>query len=524
MAVVLAAFFVSPAHAVHFRWASQADASTMDPHVTMGLFNIGIALQVYEPLVVRNREDFAQFAPALAVSWSNPAPTKWIFKLREGVKFHDGTPFTADDVVFSFNRAGQLGSIFRIYATQAGVVRKIDDYSVEFTTPVRNPVILESVYFIPIMSRTWCEKHGVVKPQDFAHNEDTYAARHATGTGPYRLVAWEPGVKLLHEKNPAWWGIAEGRFTGNVDTIEYRPITNPATRLAALKSGQVDFVLDPPAQDVPRLREDPELRLWDGRENRVVMLGFDEARDELLYSTVKGANPFKDTRVRRALYQAIDVEAIRTQVMRGLSIPTAIALPDSEGAGVPSSYDKRWPYDPAAAKRLLAEAGYPAGFGFTLSCTTDGTVINGDKICVAVAGMWAHIGLQVKLELLPRAQFSPRALRRELTAFLLSWGVSPEPIFTLRPVWHSPESQSGAGMQNLGNASSPQLDVLIDRIETEMDRETRQELVNRAVKLMQEEVLLIPLHVQFNPWVSRRNVEVVHRRNNILYPPWVRVN
>src|SRR6185436_4232026 len=204
--------------------------------------------------------------------------------------------------------------------------------------------------------------------------------------------------------NPNWWGIKDGRFEGNVETVEYRPITNQSTRMAALRSGEIDFVLDPPVQDIAKLREEKSLKVWEGNEIRVLFFGFDQHRPELLYSDVKGKNPFKEMKVRKALYQAIDIEAIRAQVMRGLSIPTGIVFPDPKGAGVRPELEKRLPFDPAAAKRLLAEAGYPNGFGFTLHCPND-RYINDEKICVALAAMWARLSVNVKVDAMPKAQY-----------------------------------------------------------------------------------------------------------------------
>jgi peptide/nickel transport system substrate-binding protein len=363
----------------------------------------------------------------------------------------------------------------------------------------------------------------VARPQDFTAKEETYAVRHAMGTGPYRMVSFEPGVKLLHEKNPDWWGLKEGRYPGNLDTLEYHPIANAPTRMSALKAGQLDFVLDPPVQDVARLRDDPEIRIWEGRELRVIFLGLDQARDELLYSTVKGKNPFKDRRVRLALYQAIDINAIRTQVMRGLSVPTGIPLPDAKGAGVPDSYEKRPPFDPAAAKKLLADAGYANGFGFTLTCPSD-RYVNDEKICVAVAAMWARIGLDVRVEAIPKANYFPKAQKRDTSAQMLGWGGgSSDAIFILKPVMHSKDAASGAGDANYGDAKNAELDALIDKAEGEMDPAVRQAAIDRAVRIMQEEVHVIPLHVQVIPWASRKNVTVVHRPNNILVPMWVTV-
>lgn len=506
--------------AKHFRWSSQGDAATMDPQSQNETFNNAINGMVYEYLTMRDKD--MSMVPQLAVSWTNPSPTKWIFKLRQGVRWHDGSPFTADDVVFSYNRARESAVTFKLYSTQAGIPKKIDDYTVEFTTDVPNPVMIETVGSIYIMSKAWSEKNNVVKPQDYTKKEETFAVRNAMGTGPYQLVTWEQGVKILHKKNPNWWGIKEGKYEGNIETVEYRPISNNATRMAALQSNQVEFVLDPPVQDLARMRADKDLKIWDGPEVRVIYVGFDQARDELKYADVKGKNPFKDRRVRLALYQAIDVEALKSQVMRGLSIPTGIALMDPKGAGVPAEMEKRYPYDVNAAKKLLAEAGYPNGFGFTFTCPND-RYLNDEKLCVAIAGMWAKIGINAKVESMTKSQFFPKVQNRDASAFLAGWGGgSSDAIFILKPVMRSRDGKGG-GESNYGDAKNAEIDQLTDKIEGEMNKAERQAMINKAVKIMQDEVHVIPLHRQMIPWASRSGVSVVHRPNNILWLPWVKV-
>ncbi len=308
--------------AKNFRWASQGDATTLDPHAQNETFTISIFSQVYETLVGYDKD--VKLAPMLATSWRNTGPTTWVFQLRQNVKFHDGSPFTADDVVFSFERAKQPVSQYKLYSNQVGVARKIDDYTVEFKADVANPILPMTAATIYIMSKRWSEQNKVLKPQDFKSKEETFASRNAMGTGPYRLISYQPGVKTRFTRNPEWWGIKAGLYEGNVDTIDYYPIANASTRMAALRSGELDFVQDPSLQDVLTMSQDPTVKVWDGNEFRVVMIGFDQERDQLLYSSVKGKNPFKDRRVRLALYQAIDVNALKSQVMRGLSIPTGI--------------------------------------------------------------------------------------------------------------------------------------------------------------------------------------------------------
>lgn len=522
IAVLSSALLAVTANAKTFRWSSQGDAATLDPHSQNETLNNGLNNLVYEYLLKRDRKEFGKFLPGLAVSWTNPTPTTWIFKLRQGVKFHDGTPFTADDVVFSFNRARESAITFKLYSSQAGIAKKIDDFTVEFTTPVPNPVMLETINNIMIMSKAWCEKNNVTKPLDYTKKEETFATRNAMGTGPYQLVTWEAGVKLVHKKNPNWWGIKAGLYTGNVETIEYRPISNAATRMAALKSGDLDFVLDPSVQDVIRLRNDPDIKIWDGEEQRLIYVGFDQERDELQYSTVKGKNPFKDKRVRLALYHAIDINALQKSIMRGLSVPTAIALAAGPGAGVPKSQDVRYPFDVAKAKKLLAEAGYPQGFGFTMTCPND-RYVNDEKLCVAIAAMWAKVGLDVKVETMTKSNFFPRVQRHDASAFLAGWGgAASDAIFTLKPIMHSKDGK-GAGDSNYGRAKNAKLDALIDTLEGNMNREERQKQINEAVKLMHDEVHVIPLHRQMIPWAARKNVTVLHRPNNLVDLYWVTV-
>ena len=368
------------ADAVTLRWAGRGDMQTTDPHSqNEGLTN-NVNSLIYEFLVQRDKN--LGLVPSLAESWTQVNPTTWRFKLRPGVKFHDGTPFTADDVVFSYERAKADTSQLRAYANAAGVPKKIDDLTVEFTTNGPNPIMLEHVATINVMSKAWCEKNRCQKPQNFAAKEDMITAREANGTGPYALVSRQPDVKTVLKKNPNWWGIKAGLFDGNIDDVVYTPIVSDATRVAALISGEVDLINDPPPQDVPRLAQTPNIKVIEGVENRIVFLGMDQARNELLYSSVKGKNPLKDVRVRQALYHAIDIDAIQKNTMRGLSRPSGAILP-SPVTSTPE-IERRLPFDRDRAKKLLADAGYPSGFEVTLDCPNNRYVID-DQISPAKA-------------------------------------------------------------------------------------------------------------------------------------------
>src|SRR6266849_7297955 len=348
------ALVLGAADARPFRWASQGDPQTIDPHSQNELLTNSVNGQLYETLV--NRGKNLEIVPVLATEWKQVDPLTWRFTLRKGVRFHDGTPFTADDVLFSVQRASQSTSQIRVYATALGKPVKIDDYAVEFRLPEPNPIMLEHATLVQIMSRAWCEKHKVERPLDYSAKEESYASLHANGTGPYLLKSREPDVKTVMVRNPNWWGKPEG----NVSEVTYLSIRSDATRVSALIAGNIDLILDPPPQDVARLRKQPGFKVIDGVENRIVFFGFDQSRDQLLYSDVKGRNPFKDRRVREAIYRAIDIESLRRVTMRGQALPTGGITP-SILASNPEA-EARLPFDPVRAKQLLAEAGYANGF------------------------------------------------------------------------------------------------------------------------------------------------------------------
>ena len=507
--------------AATLRWATGGDVATLDPHAQDEGFTKSVQWFVYERLIQAGRDQMPK--PWLATSWKIVSPTQRLVYLRKGVKFSDGSELKADDVVFSFERASKSQQ-FRTYAIPAGVAKKVDDYTVEFTTPSPNPTANLSMGEVPIMSHAWATKNGSTEAQNYSAKEVTFASRNAMGTGPYKIVAYEPGVKTTLVKNPDWWGWKENMADTNIDAIDYRPITSSATRMAALKSGEIDFVLDPPVQDIALVKQDPAFKVWEGDEYRVITFTFDQARDELLFSDVKGKNPFKDRRVRQALYQAIDINAIKSTVMRGLATPTAIPTPNPKGEGIPDAMDKRPALDIEGAKKLLAEAGYPNGFGFTLHCPND-RYINDEKICVAVAAMWSKIGLKVTVDAMPKAQYFQRTPKREFSACMQGWGDNNrDAIFTLRPLFHSLDEKRGYGDTNYGNFKNAEVDALIEKIDVEMDMAKRQKMIDEAIASLQREVNVIPMHRQVVPWVTRANVVVTHRSDNKFTPLWSKVN
>ncbi len=516
-ALALAAAFALalPAGAKTLRWSSQGDILTMDPHAQNEGLNNAISDLVYEPLVTRGRD--MAIEPCLATAWQAAGPKAMRFTLRQGVRFHDGTPFTADDAVFSIQRALAPTSNFSPYLEGVIGARKVDNRTIEIVTSGPNPVLLSQLTEVRMMSRAWSVKHGVQKPQDFKNKEETFAARNANGTGPYVLKTREADVKTVFAANPSWWGKNEG----NVDEVVYRPIKQDGTRLAALLSGEVDFVLDPPPQDIARLKKDPKVQVVEGNENRTVFFGFDQWRDELLYSSVKGKNPFRDRRVREAFQLAVDVQALRTQVMRGLSIPTAVMFAPQVD-GYDKSLDVPVKADRAKARKLLADAGYPKGFEVTLDCPNN-RYINDEKLCQAVAAMLAQVDVTVRLNAMPRALYFPKIQKYDTSFYMLGWGVPTfDSLYALQSLLHT-VGAGGDGNFNLGKYSNPKVDAAIDALKTETDPARRHALAHEALKLHQADVGHLPLHHQVIPWAMRAGMKVVHRADNRLVARWVQM-
>jgi peptide/nickel transport system substrate-binding protein len=522
LAALVAAMLLSVnlAHAKTLRWASQGDPQTADPYSqNEGLTNM-FSQAVHDTLVMRDNR--LNLVPGLATGWQQVNPTTWRFTLRQGVKFHDGSPFTADDVVFSFERASHPVSQLRQYAIPMGKPVKIDDHTVEFVQERPNPVMLEHATTIYLMSKTWAAKHKVERPLDFKGKEETHASRNANGTGAWLLVTREPGIRTVIRRNPDWWGIKEGHAPGNVTEVIYTQVSADATRTAALLSGQVDFVLDPPPQDLKRIEDSPTTKVVRGQENRVVFFGFDQSRDELLYSNVKGKNPFKDVRVRQAIYHAIDIEAIRARIMRGSAAPTGGITP-SILASNPDA-EKRLPHDPQRARQLLAEAGYPGGFEVTLDCPNN-RYVNDEEICIAVAAMLARVGVQTRVTAMPRATYFPKLEKFDTSFFMLGWGGAiTDAQTTLSPVLRSPDPKTGNGSFNYGRYVNPKLDQLIDAAAVEPDPDKRRELIRQALAEHNTNVHHVPLHRQMIPWAMRAHVNVVHRADNVLNMESVRLD
>jgi peptide/nickel transport system substrate-binding protein len=406
--------------------------------------------------------------------------------------------------VFSFGRIQQKQGTMQIYVTGVKDVVKVDEHTVDFMLHGPVPILLRNIVDFRIMSKAWAEKTRSQNVQDYAKKEETFASRNTMGTGPYIIKGWSPDKEITLTYNKGWWG----KLDGNATEVVYNPIKSDATRVSALLSGDVDLVTDLPVQDVERLRKEQKVKVLDGHEVRTIFIGMDQHRDELQYSSVKGKNPFKDVRVRRALNMAVDREAIKRVVMRGLSIPAGIMIaPGVHGHA--KEIDTVMKYDPAGAKKLLAEAGYPDGLEFTLDCPNN-RYVNDEKICQALVGMWAKAGIRAKLNAMPFANFIPKILNFDTSAYMLGWGVATfDGLYTLQSLVRT-KTTGADGSFNLGRISDPKLDSTIDAIKIATDVKARDALLREGLLKTRDEHYYIPLHHQLRPWAMKRNVSIVH--------------
>ena len=515
---VATVLMICAAQAQTLRWSSQGDMQTTDPHSQNEVLTNTLNNQVYETLT-RRMKDMGMGA-SLATEWTQVTPLIWRFKLRPGVKFHDGTPFTADDVVFSMQRLRDANSPQRVYANAVGIPKAVDPLTVLFTLDKPNPIVPEMMGTLYIMSRRWCEEHKVTRPLNFKQQEESFASQHANGTGPFMLVSRQPGVKTTFKRNPNWWN----RFDGNLQEFTYLPIANDATRTAALISGEIDFVIDPPPRDVARLRTLPQLKVLDGEENRLVFIGMDQTRDKLLHGQAPGdKNPLKDLRVRKALYHAIDIEAIKAKLMSGYALPTGGLTSSPRGAYGDPKLETRPPFDPAQARKLLADAGYADGFDITMDCPNN-RYINDERICIALASMWAQVKVRVKVNAMPRTQFFPQGEKADTSLYLAGWGGgSTDAEIMLTPVLRN-RGEQGIGVANYGGSINNEGDALAAASTIETDPKKREALIKQALQSFREQVNIIPLHRQVIPWAMKREVSIPHSPNNWANMDWVTVS
>jgi peptide/nickel transport system substrate-binding protein len=507
---------MAPASAQTLRYANQGDLKSLDPYTLNESTTHAHLAHIFEGLTARDKD--LKVIPALAEKWETPEPTRWRFHLRKGVKFHNGDPFTADDVVFSADRVRKKGSNLQTRIPSDAKVVKVDDYTVDFILTSPNPILNSQWDTWYIMSKKWAEANNSVDPTPAAATTPSFASLNANGTGPFTIESHQPGVKTVFKANPNWWRKPEH----NLKEIIFTPIGSDATRVAALLSGEVDVIEPVPIQDITRVDSSPNAQVLKGPELRTIFLGMDQVRDELLYSNVKGKNPFKDVKVREAFFKAVDIELIKTRVMRGLSTPSALMI--APQLFKLSGDFTRPKFDPDGAKKLLAEAGYPDGFEVTMDCPND-RYVNDAGICQAVVGMLARIGVKVTLLAQPKAQYFAKVLKPggyQTSFYLLGWTPgtldSHNVLFDIMGCRDDPKSARGEA--NLGGYCNKNLDVLTDKVLQESDMTKRDLLIKQAYEIAQKDFAYIPLHQQALAWGVSKKVKLSQRADNQVLLYW----
>lgn len=512
-AAILAAATAAPA--ATFRWASPTDPSTMDPHAANLAPVSSFLNNIYEGLVRRDAQ--MRIEPSLATSWEplGGGEIGWRFHLRPGVRFHGGEAFTADDVLFSYERGISEQSDVRSWFAAVTGVRVVDDLTVDFLTSAPNPLFPDSIANFLILDRGWTEANGAALP---ARDAERHTTRHTNGTGPFVLVERDPGVRIRLAPNPDWWDTPEHNLTEAV----FNTIETSATGLAALLSGEIDLLSPVPIRDVARLRETAGIRTYEGLETRVIMLGFGHNAETLRQAGDIGApNPFRDPRVRRAATLAIDVEAIDTVLMSGMAEPASQLLPQGL-SGWSAARAARPGHDPEAARALLAEAGYPDGFAFGFRCTND-RYLNDEAVCQAITGMLAQVGLRARLETMPVAGYWTELRAGNFDLYLLGW--SPGTFDAEHPIRFLAATPDGnLGSWNFGGYSNARIDELLPRIQSELDPAARQAMLDEVAGILQDEAAYITLYTEPLLWAARDGVSVVQRPDNFLMLRWVRVD
>jgi peptide/nickel transport system substrate-binding protein len=506
-----------PASAQTLRYANQGDLKSLDPYTLKETTTIAHHAHIYEGLVTRDKD--LKIVPALAESWETPEPTRWRFHLRKNVKFHNGDPFTADDVLFSADRIRAKGSNFLSNVPADAKFVKVDDHTVDVVLPSPNPILISQWDGWYIMDKKWCEEHNSVAPTPAAATTPSYASLNENGTGPFIIESHQPGVKTVYKPYPNWWGKPEH----NLKEIIFTPISSDATRVAALLSGEVDVIEPVPIQDIARVNSSGNAAVITGPELRTIFLGMDQVRDELLYSNVKGKNPFKDVRVREAFYKAVDVDLIKNRVMRGLSTPSALMIaPQLFSLSKDFARPK---LDPDGAKKLLADAGYPDGFEVTMDCPND-RYVNDSAICQAVVGMLARIGVKINLLAQPKQQYFAKVLKPggfQTSFYLLGWTpASSDSHNVLHDIMGCRDDAKDAtrGEANLGGYCNKQVDALTDKILLETDDAKRDQLIKQAFEIGIKEYGYIPLHQQALAWGVSKKVKLTQRADNQVLLYW----
>ena len=493
------------AGAAELRIGLSADVTTLDPHFVAAQPNLTVQQHMFEGLV--RVDERGRVVPGIAASWTTPDPLTWELKLRPGIKFHDGSELTVEDVVFSLERPltikGSPGG-YAAYVRPIASKQIVDRTTLRLRTAVPYGALLQDLAHVLIVSRRAAAN---------ASGEDFDSGKAAVGTGPFRLVRFARGDRVQLTRHDTYWG---GR--PEWDAVTLRILPSDPVRTAALLSGELEAIENVPTADLPRLRKSAAHRLAQTVSWRTILLHLDQHRVPPPGVTDKGgrplaANPFKDVRVRRALSKAINRQAIAERIMEGLAMPAASPVPPSVIGHDPAL--KPEPYDPDGARKLLAEAGYPNGFTITLSAPNN-RYINDEQVAQTIAQMFSRVGVATKLEAMPLSVYFGKARNQEFGVALLGWGSLASDL-ALRSLAATPDAEKGRGTWNWARYSSAELDKLIDQSLSTVDPARRETAARAASAFAVRDVAYIPIHYQIVTWAMKLDLEYAARTDEFTF-------
>jgi peptide/nickel transport system substrate-binding protein len=475
----------------------KTEPSSLDPYYHNLGPNLQMSAHIFDQLVAQ--DDNQKLIPALALNWKPISDTEWEFNLRKGVKFSDGSDFTAEDVVFSVDRVAKVPnspSPFTIYTKPIKEIKVIDPHKIVIVTNVPHPLLPNDLGSIYIMSK----KAASGSAAEGKTTEQLNKGEGLVGTGPYKFVEWVRGDHLTLEANPGWWG---GKAKWK--KVTFRTFTDNGARVAAILSGDVDVIESPPTADLPKLRENPKLSVSQGLSNRVIYIALDSfAEPSVGIPDTNGKNPLKDKRVREALSMAIDRDAIVKRIMQNLGVAAGDLLPQPMfGSRADAKVQK---YDLAAAKKLLADAGYPNGFTITLGTPND-RYINDSDVAQAVASMWTRIGVKTNVDSIKSTVFFKNRDEYKYSAYLAGWGAGTgEMSSPLRSLVATQNKDKGMGVTNRGRYSNPAMDAKLEEALRTVDDKKREALLQDASRLVINDYGILPLHYEVTPWATKKGL------------------
>lgn len=492
----------SPAFPHELRWAAQAEVQTLDPHAQNHPQTQAVLQHVYESLT--RYTPHLQLEPALASSWEMLSPLAWRFHIRRGVRFHDGSPLTAEDVIFSLERIQEANSPLSAQFTSIRSVRAAGDFLIEIILDKPAPLLPRHLADARIMSKRWAISNKAAKAQNLKNREESFSARHANGTGPFRVESWTAGQALRLERNPQWWDT--GGFPGNLQGFSYQAIASDEARSRALQRGEVDLVTDLPAQRIPAMQDRSRLKVATDIAQRTLLIGMDQGSARLQHGDAGERNPFRDQRVRRAMSLAVDMRTLY-RITRGMYRPAGTIIAPGVNGWSPE-LDQRPPRNLRLARQLMSKAGYAKGFSVTLDCPNNRYAYD-QEICKALVPMWARIGIRLRINSQPFASLVPRLETLDSSLWMIGWG-SPDndALHNLLSLAYT-RSEKVDGAYNAARISDPQLDRLIDAARFENQPDRRLTLLQQALQIVKDQYYYLPLRHATRSWVMNRRTQLL---------------